>query len=592
MALALLKSSSATIPWRLFKMKSRAKVTALVASTLLGAVGCAGNDGSDSPPRRDESVASTRQAMTVANSSSYQVSGVIPPPAMMGPGISFNASTSTVSINGTGQNDVASVVYYGRGSIKVTMNDVSATYTTSSVTAVAFYGYDGDDSFTNATSIESTANGGDGNDALSGGSGADFLVGGYGQDTIYGNAGDDTLWGSGGSDKVYGDDGNDVIYGHGGNDELHGGNSRDTFYGGSGDDQIFGDDGQDLIVTVGLGVDTVSGGNQWDNYWMDASDVLTDASANELSLGYVHKIGQFQSVSYNGGNTSTPVGLDPAGEDLPDPLPGTSASLANFADNSLFASVGPSKDDVLQGSVGDCYFMSPLAALADATDEYEYIRKMVVHLGDGTYGVRFYRSGQEKYVRVDADLWVSGSTPILAKPGLESSIWVPIVEKAYAFFRRNEGNYDSIASGDGATAEHLNAVDTHWTIQDGIAAADVVAWYNNNSPNGTMKNAVNAGAVSLMNWYKSQRALGKAVIAGSRSGVSNNTPIMLDDPNTAANESTYHRGQHIYMVDHVQTDANGNPTGVVLRDPYGIYRTITDFTRIYFCLGGGAVFDV
>ena len=36
----------------------------------------------------------------------------------------------------------------------------------------------------------------------------------------------------------------------------------------------------------------------------------------------------------------------------------------------------------------------------------------------------------------------------------------------------------------------------------------------------------------------------------------------------------------------IHYDASGNPTGVVLRDPYGQFRTITDFTRIYFCIGG------
>jgi hypothetical protein len=43
------------------------------------------------------------------------------------------------------------------------------------------------------------------------------------------------------------------------------------------------------------------------------------------------------------------------------------------------------------------------------------------------------------------------------------------------------------------------------------------------------------------------------------------------------------------MVDHVVFDASNNPTGLVLRDPYGSYRTITDFVRLFFCIGRATV---
>jgi hypothetical protein len=39
-------------------------------------------------------------------------------------------------------------------------------------------------------------------------------------------------------------------------------------------------------------------------------------------------------------------------------------------------------------------------------------------------------------------------------------------------------------------------------------------------------------------------------------------------------------------------DAGGNATGIRLRDPYGSYREITDFTRIYFCIGRAGAMDV
>jgi hypothetical protein len=48
--------------------------------------------------------------------------------------------------------------------------------------------------------------------------------------------------------------------------------------------------------------------------------------------------------------------------------------------------------------------------------------------------------------RVDADLPTFGSL-CYAGVGAQQSIWVPIIEKAFAFFRKNDGNYSSIESG-------------------------------------------------------------------------------------------------------------------------------------------------
>ena len=39
------------------------------------------------------------------------------------------------------------------------------------------------------------------------------------------------------------------------------------------------------------------------------------------------------------------------------------------------------------------------------------------------------------------------------------------------------------------------------------------------------------------------------------------------------------------MIDHVQFDANAVPSALVLRDPYGQYRVISDPVRIHFCIG-------
>ena len=510
-------------------------------------------------------------------------------------GITFNATTGVLSMSGTSGNDVAWVAYDATGAVRVILNQYDQTFPKAQVKEIVFSGGDGDDDFRNSTSVKCTANGGDGNDVLRGGSGPDFLVGGYGQDTLHGNDGNDTLWGSGGSDVLRGGNGDDLLFGHGGNDQMHGGAGRDTLNGGSGNDQLFGDEGQDLIVTVGLGADTITGGAQWDNYWIDTTDTITDITAGEQQYGYVHKIAGFRGVSYSGGNTVSPVGLDPVGEALPDPLKyaeHTGLSLQDFSDHPLFASTGPSKDDIFQGSVGDCYFMAKLSALAG--EDPEWVRKTVAPLGDGSYAVRLYRDGKEDYFRVDADFWAdSAGTPKYAKFGQEGAMWVPVVEKAFAIGRRDTGNYPSISGGNGLTLSGLKYTSTSYEITDGVSAQTVVTWFKNGQPAGTTKTAIHTGVVNLLHWIHAQNQAGMPMNTGARSGINNATTIQLDDPATAdSNESTYRRGQHIYQVDHVNFDANGNPTGLVLRDPYGSYRTITDFVRIYFCIGRASIINV
>jgi hypothetical protein len=504
-------------------------------------------------------------------------------------GISFNTATGILTLNGTNANDTALVGYDANGSVRVTLNQFIKTYAKNAIKEIVFSGHAGADNFSNITSIKCTADGGDDNDVLRGGDGDDFLVGGYGQDTLYGNKGNDTIWGSGGSDTTFGGDGDDVLFGHGGNDKMYGGNGRDTLNGGSGNDQLFGENGQDLLVSVGLGSDIITGGAQWDNYWADTTDFVTDPSVNELQLGYLHKIANFRSVSYTGTAFGVfPVGLEPLGEALPDPHKNptdSNISLKSFADHPLFAAGGPWKDDIFQGAVGDCYFMSTLTALAGA--DPEFIRKTVAPLGDGSYAVRFYRNNQEDYVRVDADLWRQSSTdnPTYARFGQQGAIWVPIIEKAFAIARRDLGSYPSISGGNGLTLSNLRYTSTQWKINDGLTAQMILNWYNSGQPAGPFKTAVNTGAANLLKWIQVQKLAGIPMVVGSRSNITDSTPIQLDIPNTAENESTYRRGQHIYQVDKVLVDALGNPTGLVLRDPYGSYRTITDFVRIYFCIG-------
>ena len=100
--------------------------------------------------------------------------------------------------------------------------------------------------------------------------------------------------------------------------------------------------------------------------------------------------------------------------------------------------------DVVQGNLGDCYFLAGLAAVADDTPHA--IRQSVVDFHDGTYGVRFGNN----FYRVDSDLPVASSTsrtPSYAKLGANNSMWVAIMEKAFAHYRKGSNSYASIESG-------------------------------------------------------------------------------------------------------------------------------------------------
>jgi hypothetical protein len=490
--------------------------------------------------------------------------------------ITFSSRTGIVTITGSSQDDLASVAVIG-SDVKVDLKCYSSappnleffvdskTFSASAVKSVTFKGLDGADKFTNDTSIKSTAYGGPGNDQVNGG---------------------------GNRDRLYGDIGSDIVHGNGGNDQL---------YGGGGGDKLYGDSGSDVLVAIGGGYDSLTGGSESDNFWMDTSDTSTDASPTENFYGYIHKVGQFVRYSYDGGATSTFVSKELLGQSLaePNPYPGILFSQ-NFKTKPLFASGGPSMNDVFQGSVGDCYLMASLSAIAKANPEV--IRRMVVDLGDGSYAVRFYRNGQPQYVRVDADLWydpLSGK-PIYAKLGQEGSLWVPIVEKAYAFWRMLKGSYPSIAGGNASGTpvyDDLGRGSDPHQINDGVTAKQVINWFNAGSPDGAIKDKVIAGATDMLDWIRLELQSGNAVVVGAVSNFKNTTPLQVDDPSTAANENTFRRGQHVFVVDKVLTDSSG-PIGLRLRNPYGTqgpnhdgYIEVTDLTRIYFCISRAVSID-
>lgn len=161
------------------------------------------------------------------------------------------------------------------------------------------------------------------------------------------------------------------------------------------------------------------------------------------------------------GRLTVPGGAPANGDLLPDPAlhkdelnsDGTPRFGKKTFTGPLFKD-GVTPADVFQGQLGDCYFPSAIAALAN--HNADALEKAVKSNGDGTYTVTFkekdWATGRFKDVpiKVDGDLYVrSWGGPLYgaskgdrSESGME--LWFPLIEKAYAAWK---GSYTEIGSG-------------------------------------------------------------------------------------------------------------------------------------------------
>lgn len=327
---------------------------------------------------------------------------------------------------------------------------------------------------------------------------------------------------------IYGGDGHDTILASSGNDQIFGGKGNDSINSGAGDD---------VIVALGGDLkDKVFGGAGLDSFWLDAAPTETagDADATEKAAGAVHYIGNFKSYTVNGRKISPTKELD--GQRIADPKLSESNFVYSRFDNlPLFASSGPGADDIKQGQIGDCYFLSTLSAIAKTSPQT--IRQSIVDLGDGTYAVQFANgNGTSTAVRLDNDLATfSSDTTSLAYAdfGKQKCVWVAVMEKAFAYFRTGAATYASLNSG--------------W-MSEGFAALGKSAttlWKDYNLETAT----------ELIDNITLLIKQGKAIT------------LAIDKvPSGAAGANLV--GSHAYTVDGVVTNSNGGKS-IRLRNPWG-----------------------
>lgn len=391
-----------------------------------------------------------------------------------------------------------------------------------------------------------------------------------GIETVWGTNSADVIKGNARDNWLYGMGGNDSIWDRAGNDYVFGGDGSDRLYGGVGLDHLDGGAQDDVLVSIGGGQnDVLTGGMGYDSYWLDkeASEQITDASPAENAGSHVHRVGGFYAnhdVVVIFPLTETPS-RELLGQDLMDPLSKTPGyAKDNFSAKPLFASGGPTKNDIDQNAAADCYFMSTLAAIAKVAPDH--VRQMVTDLGDGTYAVRFYDGmGNAEYVRVDGDLYVQGGKPIYAGLGREGSTWVAIVEKAWCFYRENLGTYTSI--------EYWEPPDVLHSVYNSLGVTDQQIIIANVTENSMVQSLADA------------LAQGKGIVISGPGNLAPGLKKVYDDPSTPQNEANQHSAQHAYLLDSMSADKKF----ITIRNPYATqgpamdgYLTISIDELYYF----------
>jgi len=219
------------------------------------------------------------------------------------------------------------------------------------------------------------------------------------------------------------------------------------------------------------------------------------------------------------------------GDRITDPTAMPGQVYKRFSGRELFSTSGPRGTDIDQGSEGDCWLLAGLSAIA--MDNSNAIRQNVVDFDDGTYGVRLGNS----FYRVDDDLpatSLSATNPANANFGAQGSMWVAIVEKAYAHYRTGGNSYSSIANG--------------WSVEVNRAFRSASA--------GERSIASYGSATAMANDIYTRWSTYQAVTVGFAGGsVAAGSPLI---------------NSHMYTVWSMTRNSSGVVTSITLRNPWAV----------------------
>lgn len=111
---------------------------------------------------------------------------------------------------------------------------------------------------------------------------------------------------------------------------------------------------------------------------------------------------------------------------------------------------GISPADVNQGRLGNCYFLSALAVLAEHPSRIQnlFLEGSREISTTGAYGMRLCLNGVWTEVIVDDFVPCLNGRPAFAQPAQGAEFWVLLLEKAWA---KVNGSYQNINGGDPST---------------------------------------------------------------------------------------------------------------------------------------------
>ncbi|GAB3475989.1 hypothetical protein GCM10027440_08300 [Nocardiopsis coralliicola] len=132
-----------------------------------------------------------------------------------------------------------------------------------------------------------------------------------------------------------------------------------------------------------------------------------------------------------------------------------------------------SMSDINQGSLGDCWWLAGIGAVAEKHPEV--VRDMIKENGNGTYTVTFPDTGEQ--VTVTPDMVMENGAPAFAKP-TDGVMWPLILEKAYA---EREGSFGEIEGGWPKDAMHtVTGEDSKSYGPDDVDQQDLAGWLDGN----------------------------------------------------------------------------------------------------------------
>lgn len=153
---------------------------------------------------------------------------------------------------------------------------------------------------------------------------------------------------------------------------------------------------------------------------------------------------------------------------------------------------GVNFDDVVQGSIANCYMVGAFSAVAQA--DPDAIKNAIKENSDGTYTVRFFEKSsggamKPVEVTVDGDLPQSSMGSARYGKARESSeLWVGVLEKAYAQWK---GGYEAIGNG-GYPGEVVTALTGKATSYTSSKYTDANTLFTNIQQGATHQKAMTA----------------------------------------------------------------------------------------------------